>query len=148
MRQRRPYGVRVIGDPIDAFGPGTTRHPLRRFFRWWYAANLRRQCAHADAASFVTASALQTRYPCPRFSVAHTDAIVSEATCVTAPRPPRAARGAVHLVSIGSLARMYKAPDVLLRAVAQAVAGGLDLRLTYVGEGQHRPEMERDPRVS
>jgi glycosyltransferase involved in cell wall biosynthesis len=142
MRQRRPYGVRVVGDPVDAFAPGTTSHPLRSFFRWWYAANLRRQCAYADAASFVTTTALQTRYPCPRFSVAHTDAVVSEATCVAAPRPLRPAGGKVHLVSIGSLARMYKAPDVLLHAMARAVAGGLDLELTYVGEGQHRPEME------
>src|ERR1043166_5635017 len=38
---------------------------------------------------------------------------------------------------------MYKAPDVLIRAVAQCVAAGFDLTLHVVGDGKHRPELEQ-----
>jgi glycosyltransferase involved in cell wall biosynthesis len=37
---------------------------------------------------------------------------------------------------------MYKAPDVLIDAVATLVRDGLDLRLVLVGDGRHRPELE------
>jgi glycosyltransferase involved in cell wall biosynthesis len=75
--------------------------------------------------------------------VAHTDAVVSQATSVAVPRPQHTLDRALRLVSIGSLARMYKAPDILLQAIARCVDDGLDLELTYVGEGQHRPAMEQ-----
>jgi glycosyltransferase involved in cell wall biosynthesis len=43
---------------------------------------------------------------------------------------------------VGTLAQLYKAPDVLLDAVAACVRGGLDIRLRIVGDGNHRPELE------
>jgi len=38
---------------------------------------------------------------------------------------------------------MYKAPDVLIRAVGECVAKGLDLRLQIVGDGMYRRALER-----
>jgi glycosyltransferase involved in cell wall biosynthesis len=43
---------------------------------------------------------------------------------------------------VGSLAQLYKAPDVLIDAVAVCVRAGVDLRLRIVGDGKHRAELE------
>ena len=53
----RPFGVQVIGDPFDAFAPGTLQHPLRPFFRWWYTRQLEQQVSHAACALYVPARA-------------------------------------------------------------------------------------------
>ena len=43
---------------------------------------------------------------------------------------------------VGTLAQLYKAPDLLLDAVAACVHRGLDLRLRIVGEGRYRAVLE------
>lgn len=140
-RTNRPYGVEVVGDPYDVFAPGAIKHPLRPFFRWWFARRLRQQCAHACAAAYVTASALQRRYPGPAYSVGVSDVELSPTTFVSVPRPQRQTNS-FTLISVGSLAQLYKAPDVLIDAVALCVSRGLDLRLVWVGDGKHRVELE------
>jgi glycosyltransferase involved in cell wall biosynthesis len=44
---------------------------------------------------------------------------------------------------VGSLEQVYKAPDVLIDAVADAVNLGVDLQLTLVGDGKLRTELEQ-----
>jgi glycosyltransferase involved in cell wall biosynthesis len=138
-----PYGVEVLGDPYDVFAPGAVRHPLRPFFRWWFPKKMRRLCAGAAATGYVTEHALQRRYPpaSASFTTYFSDVELSEGTFVTAPRTPRR-EGTFTLVTVGSLAQMYKAPDVQIDAVAQLVKEGLDLRLVLIGDGKHRPELE------
>ena len=142
-RAGHPYGVEVLGDPYDVFAPGAVRHPLRPFFRRWFPAQMRRLCAGAAATGYVTAHALQRRYPpAPgAFTTDYSDVELAEGTFVAEPRTPRRA-GPFTLVTVGSLAQMYKAPDVQIDAVARLVGEGLDLRLVLVGDGKHRPELE------
>ncbi len=143
LRTGHPYGVEALGDPYDVFAPGAVRHPLRPFFRWWFPKRMRRLCAGAAATGYVTEHALQRRYPpapgsCTTY---YSDVELSAETFVAAPRIPRR-EGTFTLVSVGSLAQMYKAPDVQIDAVARLVKEGLDLRLVLVGDGKHRPELE------
>ncbi|MDQ6908443.1 MAG: glycosyltransferase family 4 protein [Chloroflexota bacterium] len=142
-RAGHPYGVEVLGDPYDVFAPGAVRHPLRRFFRWWFPKKLTRLCAGAAATGYVTEHALQRRYPPTpgAFTTYYSDVELSNDTFVAAPRPPRRA-GPFTLVTVGSLAQMYKAPDVQIDALARLVKEGLDLRLVLVGDGKHRSELE------
>ncbi|MGI8856817.1 MAG: glycosyltransferase family 4 protein [Thermomicrobiales bacterium] len=142
-RAGHPYGVEVLGDPYDVFAPGAVRHPLRSFFRWWFPKQLRRLCASAAATGYVTEHALQRRYPpAPAsFTTYYSDVELSQGTFVAAPRVPRR-DGTFTLISVGSLAQMYKAPDVQIDAVARLVRDGLDLRLVLIGDGKHRPELE------
>jgi len=162
-RAGRPYGVEVVGDPWDVFSPGAVRHPLRPLFRRYSFWHLRSQCAHACAAAYVTQYALQRRYPvhgngyvtsyssvelpqravADRLSVGVSDVEVSEASfrpglCRVPDR-----NGPIRLLYVGTLAQMYKAPDVLLEAVAKCVRGGLDLELVLVGDGRFRAGLER-----
>jgi glycosyltransferase involved in cell wall biosynthesis len=49
--------------------------------------------------------------------------------------------GPYQLVSVGSLAQMYKGPDVLIEAVARCVRVGLDVTAVIVGDGKFRPAL-------
>ena len=138
----RPYAVEVVGDPYDVFAPGAVRHPLRPYFRWSFTRHLRAQCAGAAAAAYVTRETLQRRYPpAPGAFTTHFSSVELPDAAFAAPRPPRAA-GPFTVVTVGSLAQLYKAPDVLIEAAALCVRDGLDLRLVLVGDGRHRPELE------
>jgi glycosyltransferase involved in cell wall biosynthesis len=144
LSRQRPYGVEVVGDPHDVFAPGAVRHPLRRFFRWWFARKLRQQCEGARAASYVTEHALQRRYPpSPRaLSTYFSDVELPGIAFMSAPREFRPEAGSRTLIMVGSLAQLYKAPDVLIDAVAVCVRAGLDIRLRIVGDGKYRAELE------
>ncbi len=141
-RTGRPFGLEVLGDPYEALAPGAVRHPLRPFFRWWFTRELRRHCRHTCAAAYVTRHTLQERYPCSGLAVCCSDVQIPPAAFVPEPRPPRREARPFTLVFVGSLEQLYKAPHVLIDAVAQGVRGGLDLELVLVGAGKHRPELE------
>src|SRR5206468_5075041 len=144
-RRGRPYAVEVLGDPFDVFAPGAVRHALRPFFRWWFTRQLRQQCAGACAALYVTRQTLQRRYPCPGYSVGVSDVELPEAAFVAAPRDPKVG-GRRRIVTVGSLAQLYKGPDVLIDAAAECVRAGLDLEVVFIGDGKHRAELQQRAR--
>ncbi len=143
-RTGHPYGVEVLGDPYDVFAPGAVRHPLRPLFRRSFTRRQREQCRGAAVVGYVTEAALQRRYPpAPgAFATYYSDVELSDAAYATEPRPARPFAGPVTLVTVGSLAQLYKAPDVQIDAVARLVGEGMDLRLVIVGDGKHRAELE------
>jgi glycosyltransferase involved in cell wall biosynthesis len=137
----RPYAVEVVSDPYDAFAPGSVRHLFRPFFRWWFCHQMRHHCADAFAATYVTRQALQERYPCPSYSVGISAGHIGTEDLV--PAPPVFRRPAHFTVLfVGSLAQLYKAPDVLIKAFALCVREGLDIKLVIIGDGKHRTELE------
>jgi glycosyltransferase involved in cell wall biosynthesis len=136
--------VEVVADPYDVFAPGSVKHPLRPFFRWWFPRQLRRQCAGACAAAYVTRHNLQRRYPpaAGGFSTHYSSVELPEEAFVSQPRPACLEKRTIRLVFVGTLAQLYKAPDVLIDAVSLCVRQGLDLELVLVGDGKHRAELE------
>jgi glycosyltransferase involved in cell wall biosynthesis len=137
-----PYGVEVVSDPYDTFSPGSIKHPLRPFFRWLAPRKLRHQCANANAAAYVTEFALQRRYPpSPKAFATHFSDVQLPPFLST----PRSAKvdGQFTLVAVGTLAQLYKAPDILLEAVAVCIQQGLDLKLLWIGDGKHKTELEQ-----
>lgn len=143
-REGRPYGVEVVNDPYDVFAPGSVHHPLRPFFRWLSPRQLRRLCANASAASYVTEKALQRLYP------ASAHAFTTHYSSIELPigkisqnsRFFNVSQKRKRLINVGSMAQMYKAQDLLIDAVGICVREGLDLELTFVGDGRHRRELE------
>ena len=87
-------------------------------------------------------AALQRRYPCPNESVGCSDVEISDASLVKAPRPERQESRRIRLITVGTLAQLYKAPHILIDATAACIRQGLDLELVLVGDGKHRPELE------
>jgi glycosyltransferase involved in cell wall biosynthesis len=133
----------VVADPKGIFAPGAIRHPLRPLLRWYFPARLRRQCRSACAVSYVTREALQTLYPGrPDAFQTHYSSVELGPECfVDAPRAPRP-EGPLEIVFVGTLETYYKAPDVLLQALSTCRRDGLDFRLTMLGDGRHRRELE------
>jgi glycosyltransferase involved in cell wall biosynthesis len=139
----RPYAVEVVTDSYDVFAPGGVRHPLRPLFRWWSPRRLRSQCAAACAAAYVTEHALQRRYPASKeaFTTHYSDVELPPSAFVNVSRISMP-NGAAKLIFVGSLAQLYKAPDVLIDAIAACVHDGLDLELVLVGSGRYQSKME------
>lgn len=142
-REQHPYALEVVGDPWDVFAPGVIRHPLRSYFRARFSRDLRRECRHACATAYVTKQALQTRYPSQpdALSASYSDVELADEAFAPGPRPSRPASSA-QVIMVGSLAQLYKAPDVLIDAAAICVRQGLDLRVTLVGDGHYRARLE------
>jgi glycosyltransferase involved in cell wall biosynthesis len=152
-----PLGLEVVADPFDVYAPQSgVRHPLRPFFRRWFASNLRRQCRQAKAVAYVTRSALQSRYPSSATMMGISDVMLPESAFVTSyssvelaaeqilaadqRRPPRGGRSV--LVFVGTLEQLYKAPDDLIKATAQVVAKGCDVELKIVGDGRYKASLQ------
>ena len=112
-------------------------------FRWWFTRALKRQCANACAAAYVTERALQHRYPpAPHAFTTHYSSIdLPDAAFVEAPRKT-VTNGSARLILIGTLAQLYKAPDVLIEAVGACVREGLNIELVFVGSGRYQPQLE------
>ncbi|BAZ68528.1 group 1 glycosyl transferase [Fischerella sp. NIES-4106] len=143
-RNHYPYGVEVVADPYDVFAPSSVRHPLRRFFRWLFPRQLRRLCTEACAAAYVTEGALQHRYPAgiKTFSTYFSDVDLPHSAFVCLPRILTPTKDFVSLIYVGTMDQLYKAPDVLIEAVARCIQEGLNLKLVLIGDGKHRAELE------
>lgn len=144
-RRGQPYGVHVVGDPAAVFAPGVIEHPLRPLLQWWTPRQLRQVCAGACAASYVTEAYLQRLYPCPGQVAGISDVELPAQALVGDPRPERppvTREAPLRVVYVGSLAQLYKGPDVMLEAVARCVGQGLPVALTMVGDGGYRGMLE------
>ncbi len=141
----RPYGLEVVGDPHDTFAPGSVRHPFRVFFRWWFSRKMRLQCNMACAVAYVTEKALQRRYPPARgaFTTHYSSIELSDRAVASSPRSVVRESFPFTVITVGTLAQLYKAPHILIDSVAACVKEGLDLQLIMVGDGQYRMELEQ-----
>jgi glycosyltransferase involved in cell wall biosynthesis len=150
-RLRRPFALEVMGDPWDALGAGTLQGVLRPVFRHAAVRDLKKMCNGATATHYVTQDVLQKRYPpCKTsYAVGFSDVLLQAGFATSQILGNRYQRiegrkvqgdshgRALRVGFIGSLAQMYKGPDVLLRAVALCRNRGLDLRIELVGDGRY-----------
>jgi glycosyltransferase involved in cell wall biosynthesis len=140
-----PFGLEVIGDPYDGFAPGSVKHFLRPFFRWWFTYHQKRQCQHACAVAYVTKEALQKRYPrSPSvFSTYYSSIELGAEDLVCTPRQIRQGQQSFVLITVVTLTHLHKATNILIDAIHFCLQHGLDIRLVIVGDGRYRPQMER-----
>jgi glycosyltransferase involved in cell wall biosynthesis len=140
-REGRPFGLELVGDPADSLGRGAYRSVLRPAARWNAMRALRRQCRTADLVAYVTRESLQRRYPpaATAFATHYSSLDLPPEALIDTVRSDF--RGSRRLIFVGTLAVLYKAPDVLIRAVARI--GRPDVLLTLVGDGRQRPELTR-----
>lgn len=152
-----PFAVEVVGDPYEGFGAAGFRHPLRRFFQWWFSRELRSSCRDAACSLYVTQQALQVRYPPGNggpdrsFGVADVE-MPDEAylgsslerwedVLARRERLPDLRRP-IRLICVGTLEQLYKRQDVLLRSVAACVSSGVEARVTLIGGGRKMEELK------
>jgi glycosyltransferase involved in cell wall biosynthesis len=146
-RLGRPYALEVVGDPWDALGPGTWPSLFRPIFRRAGVRELKAMCQGAIAVHYVTKNALQRRYPASwdACTVGFSDALMDSAFASLPILEERFRRirmkNRLRLGFIGSLARLYKGPDVLLRASSLCCSRGLNFEIVMVGDGRHAEQM-------
>ena len=133
-----------MGDPWDVFAPGAVRHPFRFFFRYRGTYDLKRTVVCATAALYVTENQLQKRYPVDNsvFSISASDVQISSRNLPSSEKVLYK-KEKYNLLSVGSLEQMYKAPDVVLEALALLKDRGVYCRLTWLGEGKNKGEMQK-----
>jgi glycosyltransferase involved in cell wall biosynthesis len=155
-RVHRPYALDVVGDPWDALGPGSLDSIFRPIFRRFGVRDLRKICRGAIAIHYLTEFALQRRYPPAKnaYAAAFTDILMDFSFAPLERQEERyrrieklmassqVSKPGIRIGFIGSLARMYKGPDVLLRAAQLCRARGLNFDLAMVGAGRHFEEVQ------
>ncbi len=132
-----PYGVEVVGDPIDVFSKGAINHPLRVLLKYLSYYNLKELVYASSAALYVTEYKLQSRYPVKNnvYTTSASNVILDDNSLRQQPKI-LTKKSSYELLSIGSLSQMYKAPDVVLRALKELIDGGFDVKLTWLGAGK------------
>jgi glycosyltransferase involved in cell wall biosynthesis len=145
QRQKRPYAVEVVGDPYQGFARGAVEHPLRPLLRVRLARQQRILCRGAVAAAYVTREVLQRLYPpaSEAMSTHYSSAELGQSVFAATPRAAQYAPGVRTVVGIGSLAQLYKGPDVLIEALRLLVDDHVDVRMVWVGDGAYRPMLEQ-----
>jgi glycosyltransferase involved in cell wall biosynthesis len=142
-RRKIPYGVEVVGDPYDAFGPESIQHPLRPVFRWKLKTDLQKVVRKAEAALYVTRDYLQERYPIAtgKYQTHASNVTLVNEAFVEQPKYYNGYIKEFNLISVGALAQMYKSPDIVLQAIKQLREDGVNCRLTWLGDGKYMDDM-------
>ncbi len=142
LRRNHPFAVEVVADPYDVFAPGAFAHPLRPYLRIVGYRKLRRVCRESVATAYVTRDALQRRYPGgEQTHMAYfSDVEIPDAAFVRQGRTYGSTPKPLKLIMVGGLNQLYKAPHILVDAMAKVVKQ-VDAVLTFVGDGKHRPEL-------
>jgi glycosyltransferase involved in cell wall biosynthesis len=147
-RLGKPYALEVVADPWDALGPGTWPSLFRPIFRRAGARELKAMCQGAIAVHYVTQNALQRRYPAAQraYSTGFSDALMDSAFASVPIIEERLRRigldETIRIGFIGSMAQMYKGPDLLLEAVSFCRARGREFETVMVGDGRCAEQMK------
>lgn len=142
-RTGRPYALEVMCDPFDMFARGCNYHPFRPLFQWMFYRQMKKQCARAPAVSYVTKHSLQRRYPSRgAVTASYSDVEMPAEAYAPASKACLARPDPVRLITVASLDQPYKGVDTLIQAIEICLASGVDLRLTVLGDGVLRSELE------
>lgn len=134
--RRRSYAVYVLGDIDEVLGPGGPGGMARPVLRRFATGITRWAVRTASVQAYVTAGALQARYP-PRAGLG-TVHCLAESELAELPVNPVAVRAAANRLSaVGSMEQHYKGFDTLIAAVRLLEDGGMPVHLTIVGSGRH-----------
>lgn len=135
-RKRIAYACEIVGDPWDVFARGGVSHPLRFFLRIKSYLTLKKQVRQSRAVLYVTKYTLQNRYPASAgvFNIGVSDVILKESEIAQSPKTLKH-KDSYTIISIGSLAQLYKAPDVVIKSVKNVIDSGIKCNLVWLGGG-------------
>lgn len=143
QKNKKKYGVEVVGDPWDVFAKGSVDHPLRRWIRLVSCRRLKYDVKHAKASLFVTEKYLQQRYaPSPgSYTAGVSDVIIASSDFFSPEERKKVKQSKYSILSVGSLEQMYKSPDILLKSISEVVRKGYDVTLNWLGDGLYKSQM-------
>lgn len=139
-KRKQPFGVQVVVNPATAMSKGAYHSVFRPYLKYRLPKLLKALCQDASAVTYVTRQTLQSLYPPleKAFSNYYSnvritpDAMIDQSRRFSHFSEERPAR----IVTVGSLANLNKAFDILIKTVAHGLNQGLFLHLTIVGGGK------------
>lgn len=141
-RMGKPYAVSMVADPWDLYSPGSVSTYLRPLLRMYYRWRTAAACSRAATITYVTATALQRRYPGAAGLSAHSASNIELESVAAVSRSAPGFTKPSRLIFVGALNQLYKGQDTLVRAFARARQVESYLLLTIVGDGQYRSVLE------
>lgn len=140
-----PYGLEVVGDPWESLSPQAFESPFARIFQVVAKRQLQKITHNASAALYVTNHILQDKYPVKEgvFTTGASNVILRDDCYSAEPHKvvDREKNAQVRMLAVGTLAQLYKAPDVILKALAIVKSKGYNPFLTWFGDGRYRQPM-------
>lgn len=139
----KEFGVEVVGDPWDVMDSGGVKIPFRKFIRYKSYIDLKNQVKNAIAVLYVTKEALQKRYPSSldQFVTNASDVKISIRDLDSFKKHSR--KDSFKIISVGSLAQLYKGPDVLIKSLSILKKRGLNCKLIWLGDGKFLEEIKK-----
>lgn len=137
--RRRPVVAEVVGDIGDVIDSGAVGSPPRPLAAAAIAIT-RWQVRQASAVRYVTHRTLQSRFPSN--PSAPSIALSEVRVDVETPMPRGGRAPGFTVVAVGSQEQLYKGHDVLLRALEMVRESIPDARLTLIGDGARRADLE------
>lgn len=142
-----PYGLEVVGDPWESLSPQAFESPFARILQVVGKHQLQQTTYNAVAALYVTNHILQSKYPVKEgvFTTGASNVILRDDCYSTEPHKVEfcEVKKQIRMLAVGTLAQLYKAPDVILKAVAIIKNKGFNPHLTWFGDGQYRHQMNK-----
>lgn len=140
--KRIPYALEVVGDPYDVFSSGVGGK-LAKILRNKSTQSLKKQCKYALGVSYVTANYLQQRYPAGEtsYQTFYSSIMLDNSQIVS--HAKKYQHNARKLLFVGSLNQLYKAPDILLAALAKLISNDQSYQLTILGSGKYLPMLKQ-----
>lgn len=137
------YYCEVVGDPWGVFSKGSIKGPLRIFLRYYSTYKLKQNVKNSKGALYVTNAYLQGMYPVKEgaLSVGASDIQLEDKDFVSSPKSFDSKQKEYTIISVGSLAQMYKSPDVVLNAIKVLNESGIKIKLIWVGDGVFKEDM-------
>jgi glycosyltransferase involved in cell wall biosynthesis len=143
INKKKNYGLEVVGDPWDVFARGSIKHPLRSYFRKISYNSLIYNVKNASAVLYVTNETLQKKYPVRSntFEISASNVNIEDSSIAVVPKS-HSFKNEYQIISIGSLAQMYKSPDILINSIRILKNKGINCNLTWLGGGDFKEDME------
>lgn len=138
------YSAEVVGDPADVFAQGNFNHPLRPILRFIAIFQLKYVVKNAVSVLYVTQRTLQKRYSCSNISSSFGISDVRiEDSIIKLESKKHNVKQIYQIISVGSLAQMYKSPDVLIDAIKiiNERSNNFKVRLIWLGDGIYKEKM-------
>jgi len=141
-RENKDYSVEVVADPFDVLSKGSIDSVFRRFYQKILTNSLKQLCEKAKFASYVTEYSLQNRYPATeaKFATWYSDVKIAENEIAPEPRSEShfSSKKQFVIISVGTMSHvLYKAQDVLIKALVIVLKTVPHCKLQLVGDGEN-----------
>ena len=170
IKLNKKFGLEVVGDPWEVIETGKFKIPFKTLIKYKLYFDLKNQIKNASAVLYVTKETLQKRYPPSenQFTTNISDVKINNrdsnkdknnslindqfVTYVSNVKlinrdidfiKKIPTNSNFKIISVGSLAQLYKGPDVLIKAVSILKQRGINCKLTWLGDGKFLDEIKK-----